>query len=101
VQIEIEDTLRVEGAAGTVPVTVRNTGGGTDLYRVSADAEAGWTATLTNALVVVQAGQTATVRVHIARENAAARSGTLRFTATSESDGTKKASATAALTAAR
>jgi hypothetical protein len=101
VQVEMDDTLRLD-ATGNVLMTVRNTGTGTDLYRLSASAEpAAWTAGLSNALVAVQGGQAATVRVHIGRRDVSVRSGKLHFTATSETDATKKASVTAALTAGR
>ena len=85
-----------------VNVIVRNTGVGTDLYRVSATVTgAGLEATLGNALVVVQGGQTATVAMHVRGPNTASRPAALTFTATSESDATKRATATMRLTGAR
>jgi len=102
VQVEMDETFPIGPAGENVMVTVRNTGTGTDLFRVSADVQdQGWTAALTNALVVVNGGQTATVSVRIARPASATRPASLAFTATSENDPSKKSTVTAALTAGR
>ena len=102
VQVEMDEAMRVNGTEETILVTVRNTGGATDLFRISVNVEEpGWTAALGNALAAVPGGQTATIPVRITRPATAARPGTLVFTATSESDPTKKSSVTAALTAGR
>ena len=102
VQVEMDEAIRVIGTEDTVLVTVRNTGGATDLFRISVNVEEpGWTAAIGNALAAVHGGQTATIPVRITRPATAARPGSLVFTAASESDPTKKSSVTAALTAGR
>lgn len=102
VQVEMDEAIRVRGTEDTLMVTVRNTGGATDLFRLSATAgEDGWNAGLTNALAAVPGGQTAAIPVRITRPATTQRPGNLVFTATSESDPAKKTSVTAVLTAGR
>lgn len=102
VQVEMDEAIRVRGTEDTLMVTVRNTGGATDLFRllVTVDEE-GWNARVTNALAAIPGGQTATIPVRITRAATTLRSGNLVFTATSESDPSKKTSVTAVLTAGR
>lgn len=76
------------GAAGPAPnalnVRVKNTGSAMDLFRMSASSEgSGWSATLANALVALQPGQSADVLVYITRGSGTGR---VIVTATSESD---------------
>ncbi|GAA0335421.1 M6 family metalloprotease domain-containing protein [Actinoallomurus spadix] len=81
--------LRNTGAAGT------GTYGSSDVYRLSATAVGGgWTAWLPNALATAKAGGRTTVQVYAKRNAGAAHAGRIRLTATSESDPTKKATAT-------
>ena len=83
-------------------VTIRNTGTGTDLLRLStAIDDQNWTATLANALAVVSGGQSVTIPVRIGISAAATRPANLSFTAVSETDPARKSTVTAVLTAAR
>ena len=102
VQVEMDESLRVNRPTETIMVTVRNTGTGTDLLRLStAIDDQTWTATLANALAVVPGGQTVTIPVRIAVSPSATRPAHLTFTAVSENDPSRTSTVTAALTAAR
>jgi hypothetical protein len=69
-----------------------------DIYRLSASAAgAGWSAQLRNALATARFGQTVTVPVYVARDEAAAPAAVVKLTATSVSDETKTATAACAL----
>jgi M6 family metalloprotease-like protein len=66
-----------------------------DIYRLSVAATgSGWSAELPNALAAVKAGQTENVPVYVSRSGSAARSGSVTLTAVSESDPTKRVTAT-------
>ena len=84
--------LRNTGTAGTAPYT------DADVYRLSATASGrGRSAWLPNDLATAKAGQQATVQVYAKHAAGAARLGTVKLTATSESDPTKKATTTCAV----
>ena len=68
----------------TIPV--RNTGRGSDVYRVSASAGAGWTSWLPRAVTDVAGGRTASVEVYAKRAAGGARGTKVAVTVTSESD---------------
>jgi hypothetical protein len=73
---------------------------GSDVYRMSVSVKgAGWRADLSNALTAVQFGKAAAIPIQITCEKGAAPGATLIFTAVSESDPTKRATLTTALTA--
>ena len=73
---------------------------GSDVYRMSVSVKGdGWRADLSNALTAVQFGKAAAIPIQITREKASAPAATLTFTAVSESDPTKRATLTTALTA--
>jgi M6 family metalloprotease-like protein len=75
-------------------IVLRNTGGATDIYRLSASVERrDWNVQLANAIVAVTAGGTARVPLHITHGSGSA---TVTVTAVSESDPSKKATATTA-----
>ncbi len=86
-------TLRNTGAAGTRPPF------DSDVYRLSVSVEGqGWAAHLPNALAAVKAGDSRAVPVVVMRDNAkSAGSATVTLRATSESDPTRSASASAKL----
>ena len=66
-----------------------------DLYRVVVTAEgAGWSAQGSNALVAVRAGESVNVPVYVGRTAAAAATGRVSVTITSESDPSKKTTVT-------
>jgi hypothetical protein len=72
---------------------------GSDVYRLSLAVEGkGWEAKLQNALAAVKFGDSVNVPVYVSR-GAGASTGTLKVTATSESDPTKTMTATYKLTA--
>ena len=76
-------------------VIVRNTGEGTDIYRLSASITGtGWRVELANALAAAPQGGTSRAKLHVTQGTGPA---TLTVTATSESDPTKKFVATAQL----
>ena len=80
------------GKAGTAPYS------DSDVYRLSATSSGkGWSAWLPDALATAKAGQRTTVQVYGKHIAGAAHLGTVRLTATSESDPTKKATATCAV----
>ena len=80
---------RQSGSGSVVRVRVTNTGGAVDLFRLSASSEGqGSPATLGNALVALQPGQSADVPVYLA---GATGNAVVTFMATSESDKTKAA----------
>ena len=55
---------------------------------------AGWTADLVNALAAVKNGETGNVQVYVSQATGAAASAMVTLTAVSESDPTKRATAT-------
>jgi M6 family metalloprotease-like protein len=68
---------------------------GSDVYRLKAEIKGeGWSATTPNALAAVEFGDHETVKVDTQRAAGGSRLATVKLTATSESDPTKKASAT-------
>ena len=78
-------------------VIVRNTGEGTDIYRLSASVTgAGWRVELANALAAAPQGGTSRVKLHVTQGTGA---GTLSVTATSESDPSRKVVVTSQLKA--
>ena len=102
VEVETAEAVSLRGLDDAVTVTVRNTGEATDLFRISAAVgESGWNALIDNALADIPAGRTAAIPVRITRPSPTANTAQLVFTAASESDNSKKASATVALSAAR
>lgn len=84
------------GVAATMEgdeIVLRNTGTAIDLYRLSASVDGrNWNVQMPNALAVVPAGSTARVPLHITRGTGPA---TVTVTAASESDPSKKTTATA------
>jgi hypothetical protein len=73
-------------------IVLRNTGGAIDIYRLSASVEGrDWNVRPGNALAAVPAGATARVPLHITRGSGSA---TLTVTAVSESDPSKRTTAT-------
>jgi len=84
--------LRNTGAAGTAPYA------DSDVYRLSATASGhGWSAWLPNALATAKAGQRVAVTVYAEHAAGAAHAGTVKLTATSESDPAKKATTVCAV----
>jgi M6 family metalloprotease-like protein len=80
------------GKAGTAPYA------DSDVYRLSATASGrGWSAWLPNALATAKAGRSTTVQVYAEHAAGGAHLGQVKLTATSESDPTKKATATCAV----
>ncbi|MEU6719269.1 M6 family metalloprotease domain-containing protein [Nonomuraea sp. NPDC046802] len=81
------------GTRGTAPYS------DSDVYRLSATASGtGWSTWLPNALATAKAGQQTTVQVYAKQAPGAAADGTVKLTATSESDPTKTATATCKVT---
>lgn len=81
--------------SGEPQVHVRNLGTAVDVFRLSLDGEAGgWTVTLANALVAVEPGRQVTAPIRFARTAGASGPAKVTVTAVSESDPTKKATAT-------
>ncbi len=84
------------GVAATIEgdeIVLRNTGTAIDLYRLSASVDGrDWNVQLPNALAAVPAGSTARVPLHITRGTGPT---TVTVTAVSESDPSKKTTATA------
>ncbi len=90
--------LRNTGKAGAPADRGRSVAFGSDIYRLSVSAVgAGWSARLRNALAAVPAGQVQEVPVYVRADEGASRRGTVRLTATSESDPSKSATATVEL----
>ncbi|MDA0182319.1 hypothetical protein OJ997_18575 [Solirubrobacter phytolaccae] len=84
-------TLKNTGAAATIPAGVHPQDSSafltSDIYRLSATATGtGWTAKITNALTAAKFGETVKVPVYVTKGAGAAANGTVRLTATSESD---------------
>jgi M6 family metalloprotease-like protein len=84
-------TLKNTGAAAAVPANVHPQDSSafltSDIYRLSATATGtGWTAKITNALAAAKFGETIKVPVYVTKAPGAATTGTVRLTATSESD---------------
>jgi len=84
-------SLKNTGAAATVPAGVHPQDSSafltSDIYRLSATATGtGWTAKITNALAAAKFGETVKVPVYVTKAVGASASGTVRLTATSESD---------------
>jgi M6 family metalloprotease-like protein len=67
-------------------VPVRNTGQGSDVYRLSASAGAGWTTWLPRAVTDVRAGRPGSVEVYVKRTAGQARGTKAAVTITSESN---------------
>ncbi len=102
VQIEMDRAPRMLGGSITILATVRNTGIGTDVFRLSASLEdPGWAVELRSALAAVPGGQTATIPLRVTRPERSVRPANLVLTARSESDPMKQASVNAVLTAGR
>jgi hypothetical protein len=68
----------------TIPV--RNTGSGSDVYRVSASTSANWTAWLPREVTDVASGRPGTVEVYVKRAAGKARTAKVAVTVTSESN---------------
>ena len=103
---------RLAGASSTAAFTLRNTGraapvadglhtnaasphSAADVYRLSVTVSGdGWTAALQNSIAAVPFGASQTIPVFLRREAESAASATVTVTAVSESDPTKRATAT-------
>jgi M6 family metalloprotease-like protein len=73
-----------------------------DVYRLSASIEGeGWTSQLLNGLAAVKAGGSQLVTVYVSREDGSAKSAKVTLRATSESDPSKTATATAVVMVSR
>jgi M6 family metalloprotease-like protein len=89
------DTAVVKGSGwARCSIPVRNTGRGSDVYRVSASAAAGWTTWLPRAVTDVKSGSPGSVEVYVKRTAGKSRGTNVAVTVTSESD--PAATATAA-----
>jgi hypothetical protein len=107
----------IAGTSGTWNVTLRNTGKAaetdaalhpqnatssirSDVYRLAVTIEGeGWSAELQNALAAIPFGRSQTIPVRIAKAASAVHNANVTFTAISESDPGKRATATAVLSA--
>jgi M6 family metalloprotease-like protein len=114
VEMRAPRSFAVSGSSGVLEVTVTNTGEAasidpalhqadasaflrSDVYRLSVTVEGeGWSAHLRNALVAIEAGQSAIVPVHVTRPPGT-KPGRVVVTAVSESDPSKKADASVAV----
>jgi M6 family metalloprotease-like protein len=82
-------SIPAQGAA--VNFSVSNTGEKADVYRLSVSVDGkGWSAGLQNALLGLTAGAGKDIAVSVTRVKGVSAKGTLTFTATSESDPSKK-----------
>ncbi len=81
------------GVSATYPELVRS-----DVYRLRASSEDGWTATLPNALSSVESKHHKSVPVYVTRGSGASKASEVTLTAVSESDPSKTATATCAVT---
>lgn len=73
-----------------------------DVYRLSASIEGeGWTSQLLNGLAAVKAGGSQRVTIYVSREDGSAKSAKVTLRATSESDPSKTATATAVVMVSR
>jgi hypothetical protein len=93
------NTGRAAAPAGTHPEDVRKYLNG-DVYRVSATVDGrGWAVSVPNELATAEFGRHVQVPVYAKRDGNGARLAKVKLTATSESDPTKKATATCAVLA--
>ncbi|MDA0169224.1 hypothetical protein OJ998_09020 [Solirubrobacter taibaiensis] len=84
-------SLKNTGAAAAIPAGTHPQDSSafltSDIYRLSATATGtGWTAKITNALAAAKFGETVKVPVYVTKAPGASSTGTVRLTATSESD---------------
>lgn len=94
--------VRNTGTATAVPAAVHPhappSSLGADIYRVALAVEgSGWTASIQNAFVGLNAGESTNVRVYLRATGRSARSGRVIVTVTSESDPSKSATAVTAV----
>ena len=93
--LKISDSKLTTALPGNVAVlefTVENTGNATDIVRVNAGGTTGFNTTLLNDLYAIGAGEKITVQAYVAvPENVTETGKTLTITASSESNGAKKA----------